>query len=243
MTSHAERKAEGDAELRAGIRRRIIQVLVQISIQALVPFLAAGKLRWWEGWAYTGLLLAGLAFNAAFMLRLHPETVAERGRGTEAGNWRTWDKVIGVAAALLYLLVVYLVAGLDERFSWTEPLGLPLQIAAFVVWALGSGLFSWAMITNAYFSTAVRIQDDRGHAVCDSGPYRFVRHPGYVGACLQCLAAPIMLGSLWALIPGVLGILSLIARTALEDDMLQEELGGYQEYAGRVRYRLLPGVW
>ena len=122
-------------------------------------------------------------------------------------------------------------------------MALNLQIAAFAVYALGSGLFSWAMITNAYFSTAVRIQDDRGHQVCTTGPYRFVRHPGYVGASLQSLVMPLMFGSLWALIPGALAVLMLVIRTTLEDQTLHEELDGYREYAQKTRYRLLPGTW
>jgi len=101
------------------------------------------------------------------------------------------------------------------------------------------------MVSNAYFSTVVRIQEERGHAVCTSGPgpYRFVRHPGYAGAILQSLATPLLLGSLWALVPGGLAALLVVARTALEDRMLHEELEGYREYAAQVHYRLLPGVW
>jgi len=99
------------------------------------------------------------------------------------------------------------------------------------------------MIANAYFSTAVRIQSDRGHTVCSTGPYRFVRHPGYVGYILQALGVPILLGSLWALIPGITAAVCMIMRTSLEDRMLQAELPGYQDYIQKVRYRLVPGIW
>jgi protein-S-isoprenylcysteine O-methyltransferase Ste14 len=99
------------------------------------------------------------------------------------------------------------------------------------------------MISNAHFATVVRVQADRGHAVCHTGPYRFVRHPGYIGGIIQSLALPLVLGSLWAFIPGVLAALLLVARTALEDQTLQEELPGYTEYVQQVHYRLLPGVW
>ena len=99
------------------------------------------------------------------------------------------------------------------------------------------------MAANAFFSAVVRIQDDRGHAVASGGPYRFVRHPGYSGSLAFELATPIMLGSLWALIPSGLNALLIVVRTALEDRTLNEELDGYREYAGQVRYRLLPGVW
>jgi len=151
--------------------------------------------------------------------------------------------LVGIVFAIFYFVGILLVAGLDKRFGWTGLFPLAIEIVAFVLYALGSALFSWAMISNAYFSTAVRIQEERGHAVCSTGPYRFVRHPGYVGGMLQSLVAPLMFGSLWVLIPGVLAALSLAIRTALEDRTLQNELGGYREYAQRVRYRLLPGIW
>ena len=102
---------------------------------------------------------------------------------------------------------------------------------------------AWAMWANAFFSTAARVQGERGHVVCSSGPYRLVRHPGYAGFVLQALATPLLLGSRWALAPGVAAAVSMIVRTALEDRMLQAQLPGYAEYARKVRYRLVPGVW
>jgi protein-S-isoprenylcysteine O-methyltransferase Ste14 len=242
MTAQTAHRQQNN-DLKAGVIRRMIQILITILIQAVVLFLSAGTLRWWEAWAYVGIYLAGVAVNAVFMLRLNPETIVERGGAAASTNWKEWDKIIGIVFAVFYFIGILAVAGLDERFAWTGPIPLAVQIVAFVLYVLGGAMFSWAMISNAYFSTAVRIQDDRGHAVCNTGPYRFVRHPGYVGAILQSLVAPLMFGSLWALLAGALAALSLIIRTALEDRMLQEELDGYSEYAERTRYRLLPGVW
>ena len=99
------------------------------------------------------------------------------------------------------------------------------------------------MAANAFFSMVVRIQEDRGHAVATGGPYRYVRHPGYVGMMLSLLGTPLLLGSLWALVPAGLATCLYVVRTALEDRTLQEELEGYKDYAGQVRRRLLPGVW
>lgn len=231
-----------DKNLRAGVVRRMVQILVSLLIQGLILFGAAGTLRWGAAWVYFGLSLAGIAVNAIFM-RHNPETIAERGRGAVAGNWKEWDKIVGIAFALFYFFGILLVAGLDERFGWTGSLAASWQVIGFAGFILGYGLFSWAMITNAYFSTAVRIQTDRGHQVCTTGPYRFVRHPGYVGASLQSLAMPLLFGSWWALIAGGTAVLLLILRTALEDKTLHEELNGYAAYARQVRYRLLPGVW
>ncbi len=243
MTTQTVHKKQQSNDLKAGIIRRMVQVLVTILIQAIVLFLSAGTLRWVEAWAYIGIYLAGVAVNSILMLRLNPETIVERGRATAAANWKDWDKVVATACAIFYLIGILMVAGLDENFSWTGHIPPAVQIAAFVAYALGSAMFSWAMISNAYFSTAVRIQDDRGHTVCTTGPYRLVRHPGYVGAILQSLVAPLMFGSLWALIPGALAALLLVIRTVLEDRTLCEELPGYVEYAQQTRYRLLPGVW
>jgi protein-S-isoprenylcysteine O-methyltransferase Ste14 len=243
MTSSMDRSGQLSDDLRPAIRQRFTQVLIQFLIQFLVLFLSAGTLRWWEGWVYVALYLVSVAIFAVFMLRLNPGAIAERGRAAAAGGWKQWDRIIGLVVTVIYFIGVLAVAGLDERFGWTAPMALATQLVAFVVYAAGAALFGWSMITNSFFSTVVRIQDDRGQVVCDRGPYRFVRHPGYVGFILQSLTAPVMLGSLWALIPGALSAILLVVRTALEDRTLQQELGGYADYARRVRYRLLPGVW
>jgi protein-S-isoprenylcysteine O-methyltransferase Ste14 len=112
-----------------------------------------------------------------------------------------------------------------------------------VVAVLGFGLGAWAMIENRFFSAVVRIQADRGHTVCDSGPYRFMRHPGYAGGILWCLMTPLVLNSTWTFIPMMVSILFTVLPTVLEDRILQQELGGYQEYTRKTRYRLVPGIW
>jgi protein-S-isoprenylcysteine O-methyltransferase Ste14 len=192
-------------------------------------------------WVYIGFYLVAGLVNFAFLLRYSPETIAERAKGGR--GMESWDKVVGGLFAVMYFIVLLLVAGFDVRFGWTGPLAQSIHLLGVLGFGLGYGLFSWAMISNAYFSTMVRVQEERGHQVCDTGPYRYVRHPGYVGAVLQSLAAPLFLGTLWGFIPGGLAALLIIARTALEDRTLQAKLEGYTEYAGRVRHRLLPGVW
>lgn len=222
------------------ITRRVIQVFVTLGIQALVLFLSAGKVNWLWGWVYILLNLLGILMVGVFIMRHNPEMIAERGK-TE--GMRDWDRVIGGLWGIFYFIGILVVAGLDERFAWTGALSPALRTAGVLSFLAGFVLFFWAMLANAFFSAVARIQDDRGQQVCTTGPYRFVRHPGYVGAILQSLGAPLLLGSTWALIPGVISAALMIVRTALEDRMLREELHGYQEYAGQVRYRLLPGVW
>lgn len=226
--------------LAAGIRKRVLQVFIQTAAQALVLFLAAGTVRWWQAWLFLGIGLVSIAVNAVLLFRLSPETIAAR---AETAGMKAWDRVIYGLGILAYFAGVLLVAGLDRRFGWTGALPLGVWLAGAVAFVLGLALFGWAMVSNAYFSRIVRVQEERGHAVCTSGPYRFVRHPGYVGTILQNLGLPLLLGSLWALLPGGLLVLLMVVRTALEDRMLHEELPGYREYAQKVRYRLLPGLW
>jgi protein-S-isoprenylcysteine O-methyltransferase Ste14 len=224
----------------AGIAARVGTVAFFVVLQAVILFLAAGRLTWTWAWVYLGIALVSMAINGTFLLRTSPETIAERGRPQATQGW---DKVVGGLWALVLYLLLPLVAGLDMRFGWTPALSAAWNVAGAVVLAAGLELGGWAMIANAYFSTAVRIQSDRGQTVCNSGPYRFVRHPGYVGFILQSLGTPLLLGSLWALVPGLVAVLLMVIRTAFEDRFLQVELPGYREYSRQVRYRLLPGVW
>jgi protein-S-isoprenylcysteine O-methyltransferase Ste14 len=231
---------EGPATPSHPVARRFAQIGVLVLFYALLLFGAAGGLDWAAGWAYMGIYVAFIALNAILLLPGHRELIAERGR--VAPNTQRWDRVL----AALYTLIgpaILVVSGLDQRFGWTEPFPLIVPIAACVVMALGYGLFSWAMVSNPFFSTVVRIQTDRGHTVATGGPYRFVRHPGYAGGLAQILATPFLLGSWPALIPAVTLMGILVVRTILEDRTLRRQLPGYVEYAGRVRYRLLPGIW
>lgn len=238
--AHTQDELRQAPDLKAGIVKRVVQVLLTTTVQAAVLFLSAGRLDWVWGWVYIGVYLVGIIINLIVLLRTSPETIALR---AESREMKDWDKLVGGLWTVLYFVVVLVVAGLDERFGWTGQMALALQLAGTVAFVLGGALFSWAMISNAHFSTVARIDEDRGHRVCTTGPYRFVRHPGYVGAVVQSLAAPLLLGSFWALIPGVLAALLIIVRTRLEDRMLLEELDGYVAYSQQVRHRLVPGLW
>ena len=231
---------ENHPNVLAGILKRIGTVAIFFVLIAAILFLAAGRLNWIWAWVYLGTCLVSALINASIMLRTRPETIAERGRPQET---KDWDKVVGGLWAVAIYFALPLVAGVDVRFGWARELSVAWHVAGAVVLAVGLGLSAWAMIANAYFSTAVRIQSDRGHTVCRTGPYRFVRHPGYVGFILQSISVPFLLGSLWALIPGITATVLMIIRTSFEDRMLQAELPGYQDYVQEVRYRLVPGIW
>ena len=163
--------------------------------------------------------------------RLHP------GAGVKA-----WDRPLASITTLL-VLVILIVTGLDHRFGWSQEFNLVVRLIAFIVWLLGSIFSRWGAVSNKFYSRYVRIQKDRGHTVVMDGPYHYVRHPGYAGVLVASIATPIMLSSWWALIAVGAQVFLLVIRTALEDQMLQDELPGYSEYAIQTQYRLIPGIW
>ena len=132
---------------------------------------------------------------------------------------------------------------MEARYGQVFDFGLPLELIAILLYLFGFAWGSYALITNRYFSGMVRLQTDRGHQVVTGGPYRFMRHPGYAGAILTYIAIPLFLDSVWAFLPVVLFLIVVVVRTRLEDNFLQAELPGYKEYAQKVRYRLIPGIW
>ena len=232
------KQPNGKSEMTAAIVKRMVQVVVQFLILAVLLFISAGRLNWVWAWAYLGVGVGILIIN---VLVMPPELIAERGKiGQE--DTKGWDRVL-TTFSILPTLGIPIVAGLDERFGWSPQLTLTIHLVGLAFMALGQGLFTWAMVSNKFFSTAVRIQVDRDHTVASGGPYRYVRHPGYVGYIVSSFATSLALGSPWALIPAALTLCLLVVRTALEDRTLHEELEGYAEYAQRARYRLLPGVW
>jgi protein-S-isoprenylcysteine O-methyltransferase Ste14 len=221
--------------------QRGLQVFIGTLLIGVVLFLAAGRLDWTMGWVYIGLQFLGLLINATILIIKNPELIAARARLPDEATAK-FDKIFGVVYTLM-LFATMAVSGLDAgRFGWsTMPTWVQyVSIALFIF----GWLFSlWAMVSNKYFETTVRIQVDRGHQTVTSGPYAFVRHPGYVGFILLFGATPTLLGSWWGLVPaGVLSVV-FILRTIREDQTLLEELTEYQEYAKKVRYRLLPGIW
>ena len=146
-----------------------------------------------------------------------------------------------MAVSLVFPMVI--VAGLDHRYNWSAEFPLWLIVLGFILTSIGYAFAAWALAENRFFSSVVRIQTDRGHVVCDSGPYRFVRHPGYAGNMLALFGIVLALGSVWTLIPAAVASIIAVIRTALEDQTLQEELPGYRDYTRRVRYRLIPGIY
>ena len=222
--------------------RTVAKVLALI--RPLLALLAAGMLiisgglDWPMAWAYIGVVAVG---SVVQVLVTDSGLLAER-MSFKAGVKR-WDIAFAIFVGRIGPIAILITAWMDKQAGWSPQIPLPAQIAALVIVALSFSFIIWAMVVNRFFSAMVRIQRDRGHTVVAIGPYAVVRHPGYVGIIVYILATSPALGSVWALVPAGITAIVCIIRTALEDRMLQNELEGYKEYAGRVRYRLLPGVW
>ena len=221
--------------------RRFAQVFATLVAMGAVLAVTSGRPGWPMMWVYVLSFAAALALFGGLLARRHPEVIAAR--ASTKSDAQGWDKALVAAVLLLGSPVALVVTGLDERFGWSPDLALPLQIGALASGILAYGFIAWAMASNTHFEGHVRIQTNRHHQVQSGGPYALVRHPGYVGMLINFLALPVALDSLYGLVPAGLGGLLLIVRTALEDRFLRRELDGYEEYAQRVRWRLVPGVW
>jgi protein-S-isoprenylcysteine O-methyltransferase Ste14 len=242
VNTNALRNPETNAHTTAsGVRKRFAQITVGILIQVAILVLASGRLDWLAAWIYVSVYLAVVVINGTLLLRKNPELAAERAEMKQ--DAKGWDKWLATFASVVFPIVTLVVSGLDARNRWTADPTIGIYILGFILLVSGYALASWAMLSNTFFSGLVRIQKDRGHVVVTAGPYRFVRHPGYVGMIAFNLGTPLLLGSLWALIPAGITVFLFVLRTWLEDKTLQRELTGYAEYTRQVPHRLLPGLW
>jgi protein-S-isoprenylcysteine O-methyltransferase Ste14 len=215
-----------------------------VLITCLPLFLAAGTWSWDWAWVYAVASFIGWAALNIIVAVENPGLFNQRGRPSKevmAGAKR-WDMVLLTLYTIL-MFAVPIAAGLDFRNGWSAETSPAIHVCGITLLILGFIPLTWAMVANTFFEPTVKIQTERGHTVVDSGPYRFIRHPGYLGVMLHFIAVPFALGTWVALIPALLGTAIYVLRTALEDKMLRDELPGYADFAERTRYRLLPGVW
>ncbi|NSW53498.1 MAG: isoprenylcysteine carboxylmethyltransferase family protein [Anaerolineae bacterium] len=223
--------------IRTGIRKKFSGTIMLI----LAIFLPAGTLRYPAGWLLLGLFLLNIAYELLVLLPSNPSLFAARS-SMQQGTLK-WDAILTALTVIVFYLGAVIVAGFDFRNHWSPEFPLWLVLFGTAIWLVGSAITYWAMHANTHFEATVRIQSDRNHQVIDSGPYKIVRHPGYVGALLTYTITPLILSSTWAIIPSALSLIGFVVRTALEDQFLQQELPGYQEYTRKTRYRLFPGIW
>jgi protein-S-isoprenylcysteine O-methyltransferase Ste14 len=222
--------------------RVIIQALLFVLVLPFLPLIISGQWNWWEGWAYGVLGFVSFVISRVLAARINPDLLAERAKFLKHEDAQPWDRKILLVLAVLSILTA-VVAGLDRLFGWTPIFSVWVRILGLLLLLVGYTIASYALIANRFFSGMVRLQTDRGQYVISHGPYRWVRHPGYAGGLLAYLATPLLLNSIWLLIPILLTIALYVLRTFLEDRFLQENLEGYREYAKKVKYRLFPGIW
>ena len=221
------------------IVRRSVPLIFSLTITSVCLFGSAGRFDWWNAWVLLGLSFGASVATTALLWR-NTELLAER-RNIKSG--KSWDKAIVGIVVLLGPVATWITAGLDARFRWSKGMPRLAFTVGVAVAALAAALVAWAMRSNRFFSSVVRIQKDRGHTVIADGPYRFIRHPGYAGMSAFTLVTPLILNSWWAFAPAAATAAVTVLRTTLEDRTLHSELDGYCDYARGVKYRLLPGVW
>ncbi len=217
--------------------------LLSIVFLLIMPQLVSGRWDWWEAWVYTSLLFLSIILSRVIAIRANPGIAKERMNAGGDQSTKSWDKIIVPFVAIYFPLITLVICGLDERFIWSPSFALWVKVIAVLVMIFGLTISTWAMVVNAFYSSHVRIQTDRGHQVIKAGPYKFVRHPSYIGGVLYYLSIPILLGSIWGLIPALLNVILLVIRTALEDKTLIVELPGYKEYTQDTRFKWIPGIW
>lgn len=234
----------GENKVRRGLPARlwIMVVFVYLLIPGIL-IVCSGDWSWWQAWVY-GLVIfiAGVSGRIWSEVR-HPGLMQERVKFDKAPDVKPWDKILSPLMGFSTVFPLVIVAGLDRRYGWTSPFPLWANLLGLLLAALGYAFAVWALVENPFFSSVVRIQKERGHVVCDTGPYRFIRHPGYAGNILALFGVVLALDSAWTLLPAAVALAITLLRTVLEDKTLQEELPGYRGYAQRVRYRLVPWIY
>ncbi len=229
-------------DARGAVMKQMTVSTVMLAVMMAVFYASAGRTDIPRSWLLFGVSFVYFVGSALVLARYDPELLVQRLTVRREGS-KAWDEVLMRAGNLTGLLLVPAVAGMDVgRYGWSS-LGILYAVLGLIIMVVSSVLINWAMIENPHFEPTVRIQEDRGHRVVSTGPYGIVRHPGYLSGILWMSAIPLILGSLYAFVPVALYSALMILRTHLEDRTLHEELAGYPEYAERVRYRLLPGIW
>lgn len=226
---------------RRGQVKTLYQGLILVAWWLLSLFGSAGQLTWTRGWICTVLYLGGLFACRTFVAKLNPGLLDERQTAIRKDT-KPFDKIF-LRFLLTFMIAEPVLAGLDAvRFHWAPmPLWTLYPGVAFLL--ISATWITWVLVRNPHAESSVRIQKERDHTVVSSGPYRFVRHPMYVGLILLHVSIALVLGSMWTLALAALITILFLWRTALEDRTLRRELLGYEEYTRITRYRLMPGIW
>ncbi len=214
----------------------ILRLVVGIPMIGAMFFLPAGTLNYWQAWAWLATLFIPMGISLVYLYKIDPKLLERRTRTNET---RPEQRLIIMASAI-YLLVVFILPGFDVRRGWSN---VPawLSLVADVIVLASYILYVLVLKTNTFASRVIEVE--QGQQVITGGPYALVRHPMYLAMILMMTATPLALGSYWAMLPSILFILLLAARAKNEEELLQKELKGYNEYMQKTRYRLFPGVY
>jgi len=225
----------------AGIKQLLL-AYVMLVIQMTIFFISAGHIDVPRAWIFFGASFVYCSASTVVQYKLNPELLVQRLKRKREGS-KLWDEILMRVSNLMVLIAVPVIVGLDIGRFQSSGLDVLFAVVGFVLFIISTILLNWAMVVNPHFEPTVRIQKDRDHKVITSGPYKIVRHPGYLAGILFTLSIPLIIGSVFTLVPSGIYSLLMIIRTSLEDKTLQKELDGYSEYAKRVRYRLFPEIW
>lgn len=218
----------------------LIKGFITNVIFTIILFISAGKIDYVQGWIFLSVNIISTFLNV-YTIKNNIDLANERSKLGE--GVKSWDKLLLGLSAMVYLITI-VVAGLDSgRFLWSSEFSWIVTIIGIVLIFMGQIIFLTARNQNNFFSSVVRIQRERGHVLCDSGLYKIVRHPGYLGMILSLLSIPFITVSLWCFIPTGIAIILILIRTLLEDKTLRKELDGYVEYSNKTRYKLIPFIW
>lgn len=221
-----------------------LRFFIRMGLFALALLWPAGTWYWWEAWIIVALWSLFGAVLLVYLLKHDIALLAERMKLVPIQtDQKSWDKAL-MAVFLILGIALYIVPGFDVmRYGWSNPLPLWMETIAFLIHLPCFLGLAWVMRENTFLAQVVKIDTQRGHHVITTGPYAWVRHPMYSIIIILLFAVPVALGSRYALFLSLLLTLLLILRTYLEDRSLHDELEGYTEYAGRIQYRLFPGIW
>jgi protein-S-isoprenylcysteine O-methyltransferase Ste14 len=226
------------------INRRLLvgQIIFLFMVFALALFLPAGTIVWPAAWVFLVLFFGFVVALTLWLFRHNPALLTERMRGNIQSGQKAWDKLFQILVNIAFF-VWLIVMPLDAmRFHWSQ-VPFWLQLVGAVMLLYSFYLFFLTFRENSYLSPVVRIQKERGQSVVSTGPYHYVRHPMYAGAALFLLGTPLLLGSLYGILIGLLLVVMIAIRAVMEERMLREELSGYDAYMHEVKYRLIPYVW
>ncbi len=218
----------------------ILRGSVAIVFLITLLIILAGRLNYWQAWLF-GFICLLVVIGISFLFGKNFKEIQDRMKSGPGTKW--WDILFWLIYGPMNLAIP-VIAGLDAgRFHWSPAYSSYLYLIAYLVFIVSALFHIWAIRSNKFYASTVRIQHEREQTVISDGPYRYVRHPGYLGIILMVSSMALALGSLWALIPAILVGVLLFVRTALEDRTLQKEFIGYREYCQKVKFRILPGIW